>query len=97
MQSNHDPITNIKDVETLASNPIQMATRILTLEKHSREWKIGTDPQRRAGLLEQLRIAIQDSQSIPEQAHQDADDLLLAFINDEEISTLYGQVKKYYT
>lgn len=91
-----DPLIDMKTIESLANNPIQMATRILQLEKRSKEWKIGTDPARRFSLIEQLKTAINDSQRDSESAHQDADDLLLEFINDEEISTLYGQVKKYY-
>lgn len=94
--SGFDPIVDIKAIEALASNPQQMATRILALEKRSKEWKIGTDPARRAGLLEQLRAAAEISETDSEQGHQDADDLLLAFINDEEISKLYGEVKKWY-
>lgn len=94
--SSFDPIIDIKAIEQLAGNPTQMATRILALEKRSREWKIGTDPQRRAGLLEQLKAAAELSETDTEAGHQEADDLLLAFINDEEISELYGKVHKYY-
>lgn len=91
-----DSLIDIKAIENLAGNPTQMATRILTLEKRSREWKIGTDPARRAGLLEQLKAAVELSERDTESAHQEADDLLLEFINDEEISNIYGQIKKYY-
>lgn len=94
--SGFDPIVDIKAIEQLAGNTTQMATRILALEKRAREWKIGTDPARRAGLIEQLKAAAELSETDTEAGHQEADDLLLAFINDEEISDLYGQVKKYY-
>jgi hypothetical protein len=91
-----DPMIDIKSIENLAGNPTQMATRILALEKRAKEWRIGTDPSRRAGLLQQLRAAVDTSVHDPEDGHQMADDLLLEFINDEEISTLYGEVKKFY-
>jgi hypothetical protein len=94
--SGFDPIIDMKAIEQLANNPTQMATRLLALEKRAREWKIGTDPARRAGLLEQLKSAAALSESDTEAGHQEADDLLLAFINDEEISNAYGEVKKYY-
>lgn len=94
--SGFDPIIDIKAIEGLAKNPIQMATRILELEKRAKAWKIGTDPARRAGLIEQLKAAIETSIHDPEEGHQAADDLLLAFINDEEIDELYGQVNKHY-
>lgn len=91
-----DSMIDIKAIENLAGNPTQMATRILQLEKRQKEWRIGTDPARRAGLLEQLKACVADSDSDSEQAHIAADDLLLEFINDEEISTIYGQIKKFY-
>lgn len=94
--SGFDPIIDIKAIEQLAGNPTQMATRLLALEKRARDWKIGTDPARRAGLLEQLKSAAALSEDDTEAGHQEADDLLLAFINDEEISNAYGEVKKYY-
>lgn len=83
-------------IKNLSENPIQMATRILALEKRSKEWKIGTDPQRRLGLVEQLKALEERSQTDSEEAHVEADDLLLEFINDEEISEIYGRIQKYY-
>lgn len=83
-------------IKALAENPMQLATRIMALEKRAKEWKIGTDPQRRAGLIEQLKSLADRSQSDSEEAHVEADDLLLEFINDEEISELYGKIIKYY-
>ena len=94
--SGFDPMIDMRAIEQLAGNSIQMATRILTLERRAREWSIGTEPTRRAGLIEQLKMAVVTSGHDTEQGHQEADDLLLAYINDEEISELYGQVKKYY-
>lgn len=94
--SGFDPIVDIKAIESLANNPTQMATRILALEKRAKEWRIGTDPARRAGLIEQLKACIEQSETDAEAAHSDADDLLLQFINDEEIADLYGKVKKWY-
>lgn len=94
--SGFDPIMDIKAIEQLAGNANQMATRILALEKRAKDWKIGTDPARRAGLLEQLKAAADTSENDTESGHQEADDLLLAFINDEEIAEAYGKVKKYY-
>lgn len=89
-------ISNYPEIERLAKNPIQLAIRVLNLEKRAKEWKIGTDPQRRAGLLEQLEELVQRSEHDSEQAHVSADDLLLEFINDEEISEKYGRIQKYY-
>ncbi len=91
-----EPIVDYAAIENLAKNPMQIATRLLALEKRAREWKIGTDPQRRAGLLEQLKALEAQSETDSENAHIEADDLLLEFINDEEISEIYGRIKKYY-
>lgn len=89
-------ISNYDEIERLAKNPMMMATKLLTLEKRQTEWKIGTDPQRRSGLLEQLKALEERSINDSENAHIEADDLLLEFINDEEIVEIYGRIKKYY-
>lgn len=87
---------NYDEIKVLADNPMQMAARILALENRAKEWKIGTDPQRRTGLIEQLKSLVDRSQSESEEAHVEADDLLLEFINDEEVSEIYGRITKYY-
>lgn len=89
-------ISNYDELERLAKHPMQMAVRVLALEKRANEWKIGTDPQRRAGLIQQLKELVDRSVNDSEEAHVEADDLLLEFINDEEISEIYGRIKKYY-
>jgi uncharacterized protein YpuA (DUF1002 family) len=91
-----DPLIDIAAIKRLAENPERMATMLLQLEKRAKEWKIGTEPQRRASLITQLKHAVEESVHDSEAGHQAADDLLLEFINDEEISNLYGQVRKYY-
>lgn len=83
-------------IKALSENPMQIASRLIALEKRAKEWKIGTDPQRRLGLIEQLKSLEEQSKSDTETAHQEADDLLLEFINDEEISEIYGRIQKYY-
>lgn len=83
-------------IKALSENPMQMAARILMLEKRAKEWKIGTEPQRHLGLVTQLKALVDRSHEDPEEAHTEADDLLLEFINDEEVSTIYGQITKYY-
>ena len=89
-------IDNYDELERLCKHPMQMAIRLIALEKRANEWKIGTEPKRRAGLLEQFRELVDRSETDSENAHIEADDLLLEFINDEEISELYGKIKKYY-
>ena len=92
----NDKIGNYDEMERLSKHPMQMAIRIIGLEKRAEEWKIGTDPQRRAGLIEQLKELVDRSANDSENAHTEADDLLLEFINDEEISEIYGRIQKYY-
>lgn len=94
--SGFDPLIDIKSIERLADNPREMATRILQLEKKAREWKIGSDPSRKAALLERLNIAAEDSKEDAEAAHSEADDALLEYINDEGISNAYGKVKRWF-
>lgn len=89
-------IDNYSELERLVKHPMQIAVRLIALEKRAAEWKIGTDPQRRGGLIEQLKELVDRSENDSETAHSEADDLLLEFINDEEISELYGRIKKYY-
>jgi len=90
-------LTNYDDIKELADNPMQMATRILALERRAAEWSIGNDPKTRGGMLEQLKSLVVQARNNPEQAHQEADDLLLEYINDAEVSALYGQIEKYYS
>lgn len=94
MQDNK--LHNYDAIVRLAENPRDMASRILALEARAKEWKIGTDPQRKAGLLAQLESLIEKSKTDAEDAHIEADDLLLEFINDEKVSELYGKIEKWY-
>ena len=87
---------NLDQIKALAENPLQIATRILALEARAKEWRIGSDPNRKAGLLMQLEALIEKSKTDAEDAHIEADDLLLEFINDEKVSELYGKIEKWY-
>lgn len=49
----------------------------------------------KAELLDRLSKIIEGNYD-PEVQHQDADDAVLRFINDPEVSLLYDQVPKYY-
>jgi uncharacterized protein YpuA (DUF1002 family) len=91
-----DPLIDLKKIEALASDSKRMATIILELQKRAKEWKIGTDPNRRASLIARLEMCVGESQSDSEAAHEDADNILLEFINDEQVSHLFGQIRKYY-
>lgn len=89
-------ISNYDEIVRLANHPMQLAVRLMALEKRAVEWKIGTEPQRRSGLLEQLRALVDKSKTDSENAHIEAEDLLLSYINDEEVSDVYGRIEKYY-
>jgi hypothetical protein len=96
MKEIYDPIFDNKQIEQLAKNPIQMASRIMMIEKRIRSLNLFNEPSRRAGLLEQLKTLVVRSKEDPETVHGEADDLLLEYINDEEISQLFGQIEKWY-
>lgn len=83
--------------EALSKNAIQMAMKILELEASFKHYRIHVDPNRRAGLIARLEAAIENSQHDPEEGHSEADDILLEFIDDPEISKLFGEVRKYYS
>ena len=89
-------INDYQKYEALSKNPIQMAMRIIELEGRFKHYRIHNDPNRRSALLEKLKMAVELSQTDTENGHVDADDILLEFIDDEEVSELYGQVRKFY-
>ena len=89
-------INDYKKYKNLADNPIQMAIKILELEATFKRYRIHSDPNRRQALLERLKMAVQLSEEDPEQGHSDADDILLELIDDQEVSELYGQVKRWF-
>lgn len=82
-------------IQQLAKNPLQMATRLLAIEK--RLFKEYGNESRREALTERLKACVAQSQVDAERAHVDADDVLLEIINDEEISEIYGKIVKMYT
>lgn len=96
MKDVYDPIGDQAQIKHLADNPMQMATRIFMIEKRIRSLNIFNEPSRRAAMMEQLKTLIINSKESPESAHEEADNLLLEYINDEEVSTLYGQITKWY-
>lgn len=89
-------INDYQKYEALSKNPIQMAMRIIELEARFKHYRIHNDPNRRAALLEKLKLAAELSETDPESGHSDADDILLEFIDDEEVSEAYGQVKRWF-
>lgn len=89
-------INDYKKYEELSKNPIRMAMLILELQAAFSHYKVHVDPNRRAALLERLKMAAETSQRNAEQGHNDADDILLEFIDDEEVTELYGQVKRWF-
>lgn len=95
-EDHYKGINDYAKYESLSKNPIQMAMRIIELEERFKQYRIHSDPNRRQALMERLRYAKDLSETNPEQGHIDADDILLEFINDEEVSELYGQITKYY-
>lgn len=96
MRDVYDPIGDQQQIKHLADNPMQIATRIFMIEKRIRSLNIFNEPSRRAALTEQLKTLIINSKEDAEGSHTEADNLLLEYINDEEISTLYGQITKWY-
>lgn len=96
MNSPYDPTMDYKKHKDLAGNPMQMAARILSLEKLIKNIDIFNAPNRRDGFVEQLKALVVDSDQDAEKAHQKADDLLLEYINDGEISELFGKMTKWY-
>jgi len=89
-------INNYALYEALSKNPIQMAGRIIELENHFRKYRIHADPNRRKAIIVRLEAAAELSETDPEAAHSDADDILLELIDDEEIVEAYGKIKKWY-
>ena len=89
-------INDYQKYEALSKNPMQIAIRIIELENQFKQYKIHNDPNRRKALLERLKMAQELSENDPEQGHQDAEDILLEIIDDEEVAELYGTVKKWY-
>lgn len=51
----------------------------------------------RESLLSQLVMLAARSGEDPERAHSEADDLLLEYIGDEEITEIWNQVEKWYS
>lgn len=90
-------INDYKQYQRLSGAPIQMAMRIIELENQFKQYQIGSDPNRRLALLERLKKAQELSETNPEEGHIEAEDVLLEFINDEEVSELYGTVKRFYS
>lgn len=89
-------INDYAKYEALSKNPLQMAMRIIELEERFKQYRIHSDPNRRAALIERLKLAKELSETDTENGHADADDILLEFIDDEEVSEIYGQIKKFY-
>jgi len=89
-------INDYAKYEALSKNPIQMAMRIMELEERFKQYRIHSDPNRRLALIERLKLASETADTDTEQGHEDADSILLEFINDEEVSKLYGEIKKWY-
>lgn len=75
--------------QQLAKNPLQMATRIIELEKNIAR---AIDPRRRSALINKLKACVDKSLINAEEAQNEAVDLLLAYIKDDEISELYNKV-----
>ena len=96
MTEYYDPRNDYKKIKSLADNPHQMATRIVNIEKAIKTIQLFNDPDRKSGFIEQMKRIAADSQSDPESAHSEADDLLLEYINDEEITKAYGEVKRWF-
>lgn len=96
MKEIYDPIGDQQQIKHLADNPMQMATRIIMTEKRIRSLNLFNEPSRRAAMIEQLKTLIINSKEDAEGAHTEADNLLLEYINDEEVSSLYGQITKWY-
>ena len=47
-------------------------------------------------LIAELKLLVEASWSDAEHAHSEADKLLLKFIDDEEVSEVFGEIEKYY-
>lgn len=89
-------INNYQKYKALSENAMQMAIRLIELEGQFKWYKVHKDPNRRLALLERLKMAQELSIEDAEAGHSDADEILLEIIDDEEISELYGTVKKWY-
>jgi hypothetical protein len=89
-------INDYAKYEALSKSPIQMAMKITELEGAFKHYRIHNDPNRRAALIERLRSAVELSATDTEEGHLQADDILLEFIDDEEVTELYGQCKRYF-
>lgn len=80
--------------QQLAKNNLQMAVRIIQLEKIVMAGS--GNPIRKKALIEKLKAAEAMSQNDAETAHGNADELLLQFINDDEIRAAYDAVVRWY-
>jgi hypothetical protein len=80
----------------LSKQPLQMAFRIVAIERRIAAAKIGRPESAKETLKAKLITCKELCATDPESAHAEADDALLDFIDDEEISKLYGEITKWY-
>lgn len=84
-----------RQAELLSKNIMQMALRLVTLEKRVATAKIGRAESSRSQLIERLKMAKELSRNDSDAAINAAEDALLEYIDDEEVSKIYGQIERF--